>query len=176
MLIIFEGPDGSGKSTLAEAVQKRLDATRVHHGPPVAGNAHAQWSAAVQLADTHLPVVIDRLHWGDPVYAPIYRPEVGEQLGVSGFHAMNELIRDQGGIIVYVTADVKALTERFDGEYIQTSDLDRLCKAYEMCYLLSKETVPIVTIDTSFGFEVFDEWVDMIIRHANAAWFGSDET
>jgi thymidylate kinase len=172
MFIVFEGPDGSGKSTLAEAVQKKLDATRVHCGPPEHNNAEEQWMAIVEMADTDgFNVVCDRLHWGDPVYAPLYRPEVGEQLGITGLHRINQAIADAGGIIVLVTADPDVLKERFDGQYIDTHDLEEIVEAYELLWHVAEacDNLSLLLINTTNGFDDFDAWVNIIILAAEQA-------
>ena len=172
MFIVFEGPDGSGKSTLAEAVQRKLDATRVHCGPPEHNNAYEQWMSIVRMADTDaFHVVCDRLHWGDPVYAPLYRPEVGEQLGVTGLHLINQAIAEAGGIIVLVTAEPDVLKERFDGQYIDTHDLEAIVEAYDLLYHVAHacENLLLLRINTTQGFDTFDVWVDNIILCAEEA-------
>jgi len=170
MLIVFEGPDGAGKTSIAEGVQRKLHATRTHCGPPHPSRAFDHWMQIVQLAsDASHNVVCDRLHWGDAVYAAKYRPDTGPQLTDCEFNRINQEIARLNGIIVYVTASADVLRERFDGEYIDPDDIERLISAYEerVAKTTAFSGAKILIVDTSYGFaERYTGIVENIIHQA----------
>lgn len=168
MLIVFEGPDGGGKTTLAKAVERKVSGMMVHCGPPVKGFELLNWAMVVDFARTHRPIVCDRLHWGDLVYAP-YREGGQMAIGMDGIENLDRMIAKRGGIIVHVTAHPDVLRARDDGDgFIDLEDLSRIRETYRD---LARHTPALVyTYDTSFGFDDFDVWVDEIVGAATDEW------
>lgn len=168
MLIVFEGPDGSGKTTLAKAVERKINGMMVHCGPPIKGFEQHNWEQVIRFAQTHRPIVCDRLHWGDLVYAP-YREGGQMAIGLDGIDELDALIEKRGGIIVHVTAHADVLRARDDGDgFIDLSDLARIRGTYEA--MARNCTSLVYTYDTSFGFDDFDHWVEEIVTEADHAW------
>src|SRR4051812_20156345 len=78
-VVILEGPDGSGKTTLAQHLVNKHGFHRSHEGPPPAKVDKLHYYAGMLLeAHQHTkPIVFDRFHLGELVYAPIKRMEPG---------------------------------------------------------------------------------------------------
>lgn len=167
-LVVFEGPDGSGKTSLARAVERKLSGMIVHCGPPVKGHELHNWRQVINFATSYRPIVCDRLHWGDLVYAP-YREGGQMAIGIEGINELDRCIERRGGIIVHVTAHEDVLRARDDGDgYIDLDDLARIRGAYRG--LAAQSQAPVYTYDTSFGFDDFDLWVEEIVDEARDQW------
>lgn len=86
MLIILEGTDLSGKSTFIEMLRRHLPDLHVIHSiaPKRGEDPYEQYEHTVDKAlAKHKHVVCDRLHWSEPVYAPIFNRK--ERLGIAGW-------------------------------------------------------------------------------------------
>lgn len=74
-VIIIEGPDFSGKSTLANTLMKKYRNHAYIHCA-VTPNIYALHTTALKNAETmssEFTVIIDRLHYSELIYAPIFR-------------------------------------------------------------------------------------------------------
>ena len=139
MLIVIEGCDGTGKTTfanvLADLIRMRLpqDEVRIlHYGPPV---RHPLEEYELDLewyrpgCGTHL--IIDRLHWGEAIYGPLYRGK--SLLGRAGILHVDLFLSARGGVAVLLHPPVgeirRALTRRGE-DYLKSEHVDRVANEY----------------------------------------------
>lgn len=134
-VLIIEGCDGTGKSTLAaraaeyarETYGKVYEVRELHYGVPPydpespltigeqAMNALLEPLTDFVFASQFL--VIDRFHWGEPVYAPTFRadscvdPMFGTLTHDEFFHVEN-WVRRVGGVVGYCYAPPGIIMER----------------------------------------------------------------
>lgn len=115
MFIVVEGCDGVGKTTLCDALETRLshtgDVRRIHFGPPerhplLEYEADFDW----YRPDDNVHVIIDRLHWGEAIYGPLYRGK--SLLGQAGLDHIDRYISSRGGIIVFMDANDEVVRYR----------------------------------------------------------------
>lgn len=174
MLIVFEGPDGSGKSTLAEKVYRKTCATFVHQGPPPLGRALDTFACAIAWAQTHpAPVVFDRLHWGDYPYGTLYR---SSELGLDKIAALDGVITDEGGLVVYVHADAAICNARLaargpakdveEAKYEDASKMSQIVALYDEVAALSMRRGNNVMVINNNSFSDPDVMADAIIAVA----------
>ncbi|QBZ72782.1 thymidylate kinase [Gordonia phage GodonK] len=155
MILALEAPDGAGKSTLAETIVNRWDrgpAKLVHIGPPPdrrdgqsvadysvmcyrrllkeTAQPFLEWGATPKNAD-HL-VVLDRAHWGSPIYGGLFRPDTNidgfGDLGPHGVQKFDDVIARADGMTVTLTPSVETLIERSRGRddpYLDEVDGER---------------------------------------------------
>lgn len=71
--VLLEGPDGSGKTRLAEALLEEPGARRVHMSIPDERPIDYWWKRFAEVDTTDGTLVIDRLHWSEDVYGPLFR-------------------------------------------------------------------------------------------------------
>lgn len=132
MFIILEGCSLTGKSTLCTAIETELH-TRlgshmqlrtVHHGQPAKLTRTwalqqyvGQWEALRPL-DGNDVILADRWHYGERVYAPIYRPDTNHDgyglLGVAGWRWVELFLRSRGATVVATRAARSTLLRRLD--------------------------------------------------------------
>lgn len=141
MLIILEGVDGAGKSTFAEELRTLMAPARFGHlGPPESPDTALDECLDMlgdYRAEDMQDVVLDRLHWGSPVYGPIYRPESNADgygdMGQHGWRYAEMVIAARGGINVFVDVDPAVARERIaerGDDYVDVDDLDELVAKY----------------------------------------------
>ena len=174
MLIVFEGPDGAGKTRIAYDVQRKLSAIGVRCGPPQKDYAFNHWNQVLDLAEPgrRMNLVCDRLHWGDHVYSAAYRPEIGPQLNASQTRYLDYRIHALGGLMVHVTASTEALVDRFDGDYIDQDDLERIRDSYFECERRYNRRHPdsLLRIETTSGFNSHEYRVNLVVQKATQRW------
>ena len=134
-VVLIEGVDGTGKSTLADAIVDRVKnmypfETRLeHYGVPIYDHdselsigqqAINQLLERLQDFDNNRDfLVLDRFHWGEPVYAPIFRshacvePLFGTLTHKEFMHAENWL-RTVGGYNAYCLAPTETIVQRLE--------------------------------------------------------------
>jgi len=71
MIILLEGPDGSGKTTLAKTLMLRGFGYVHMSVPRPADDPLLYWLA--RFKDVRGPTIIDRMHWSEDVYGPLFR-------------------------------------------------------------------------------------------------------
>lgn len=109
MLITIEGCDGSGKTTLAqslaEAIRKHEDKVGterpvkiIHSGPPTRPILEEYEKAIQDFRPWLTHLIIDRWHWGERVYGPLYRGE--SKLSLSGLYHVDKFLDSLGGIML----------------------------------------------------------------------------
>lgn len=136
--VIIEGCDGTGKSTLAETVYDKVAATGEwharleHYGVPTF-DPTSPLTIGEQAMDQLLSrdsvknfnmftdfIVWDRSHWGEPVYAPIFRPDrcVDPLFGTlqhREFYHVETWLQRIGAVNVYCDLDVDKIVKRIGG-------------------------------------------------------------
>jgi hypothetical protein len=141
---VLEGVDGAGKSTLAQEIHRLTDAKVSPLGPPsdptsaltdcVIGKYGVV--SAYRTAGTY-SLISDRLHWGSPVYGPVFRPQHNADgwgdLGVGGWRYVELLCISRGAMVVYVDVDAdvarKRVLQRGD-DYVSADQIAPLVKRY----------------------------------------------
>lgn len=144
MLIVLEGIDGVGKTTLANLLSKTYDAGIIH-ATRETPNDWAWFNELMDLAKDR-NIIMDRSFWGQFVYQdPEERKLSWEQL-----HELEHRLYQEGGRIIYVTANTSDIIERLKGRAETLSrPLDLLKERYEAVILLSE--CPVIIYNTSTG-------------------------
>ena len=144
MLIVLEGIDGVGKTTLANLLSKTYDAGIIH-ATRETPNDWAWFNELMDLAKDR-NIIMDRSFWGQFVYQePDERKLSWEQL-----HELEHRLYQEGGRIIYVTANTSDILERLKGRAETLSrPLDLLKERYEAVILLSE--CPVIIYNTSTG-------------------------
>ena len=144
MLIILEGIDGVGKTTLANLLSKTYDAGIIH-ATRETPNDWAWFNELMDLAKDR-NIIMDRSFWGQFVYQePDERKLSWEQL-----HELEHRLYQEGGRIIYVTANTSDILERLKGRAETLSrPLNLLKERYEAVILLSE--CPVIIYNTSTG-------------------------
>ena len=121
MLIILEGNDATGKTQLAKHLEADYGFDYYHFGPP---DKHPidEWGSLIEqyTPGAGTDVVMDRLHWGELVYAPHYRGR--SQLGYPGFEWMERAIQARGGVTVLAEGEPEKILERviaLEDDYVE---------------------------------------------------------
>lgn len=119
MMIIFEGCDCVGKTTLAAECDRLLEGRNkfLHFGAPetIHSNPYHEYEGTLMpyrpgMSDRHW--LVDRLHWGEYIYGPIYRGH--SRLSVLGLDHVNLFLRSRGALTVYVSASPKTVLRRMN--------------------------------------------------------------
>lgn len=160
MLIVIEGADGAGKTTIAEAIGKKIEKSfglkveQKHSGPPADGEDLVSTYLSTigdYSPDGDKAMIIDRLHWGETIYGPLYRPEADIEgygsLGPAGFRYVELYVVSRGGVVVHV--DVKEATARRRAEergedFTNLDDLEQILTKYRVRYLESNGGIRVV--------------------------------
>lgn len=144
MMIVLEGIDGVGKTTLANLLSKTYDAGIIH-ATRETPNDWAWFNELMDLAKDR-NIIMDRSFWGQFVYQdPEERKLSWEQL-----HELEHRLYQEGGRIIYVTANTSDIIERLKGRAETLSrPLDLLKERYEAVILLSE--CPVIIYNTSTG-------------------------
>lgn len=141
MWIILEGSDAVGKTTLAHELAEHIgeSATIAHLGPPKTNILDELFGPpyATYVPGQGHDLISDRYAWGDPVYAPIYRPETDLDgygaLGKAGWRYAEMFIQAAGGVTFLVEAPAEAsraaFLERGD-DYANVDDLEDIVEKY----------------------------------------------
>lgn len=135
-LLIIEGCDGTGKSTLATRCVEAADALDMynvrleHYGVPkydpdskLTFGQQAMNQLMERFQDFNFAtdfVVVDRFHWGEPVYAPVFRPDLCIDplfgtLHFAEFWYVEQWVRAVNGVVAYCTLPYQENYERLHG-------------------------------------------------------------
>lgn len=140
MLIVVEGCDGVGKSTLVDLLQDRHIAAspqydivkKLHYGPP---KRHPLEEYELDLQDyrpgqgRHL--LIDRLHWGEEIYGPLYRG--GTRLGEAGARHVDMFLNAVGGVVVWLDLPEGQIRRRLTAtreDFLQSEHVTQVIDGY----------------------------------------------
>lgn len=155
MLIIIEGVDATGKTLLARQLQNDLGFEYFHFGPPVK-HPIDEWGSLIERYNPFTDDwVMDRLHWGELVYAPHYRGR--SQLGYAGFEWMERVIQAKGGVTILTEGEPEKILQRIielDDDYVDrdlehVTELSRLYKE-----TLTRARAPVFRHNFDLGYEV----------------------
>lgn len=130
-IVMLEGSDGTGKSTLADAVvlafERQGYETRLeHYSVPkydsgkkttIGEQAMNQLTDRLQDVSRDQALILDRFHWGEPVYAPIFRENacVDERFGTllpREFQRIHDWLVGVGALQVYLKNDPRTIIRR----------------------------------------------------------------
>lgn len=157
MFIILEGCSLAGKSTLYTALEAELQARlkwtsstlrTVHHGQPTKLTSTwalqqyvGQWERSQVLTGPDV-ILADRWHYGERVYAPIYRPDTNVDgyglLGVAGWRWVEMFLRSRGATVVATRAQPSTLKQRLaargDDHISDVDELMQVNDAYKLTW------------------------------------------
>lgn len=144
MLIVLEGVDGVGKTTLATLLSKTMNAGIIH-ATRETPNDWAWFSEIMDLAKDR-NIIADRFFWGQFVYQnPEERNLNWEQL-----HELEHRLNQEGGHMIYVTADPVDIATRLGSRAeILSLPLDTLKARYQLC--VDTADCPVTIYNTSTG-------------------------
>lgn len=135
MLIVLEGVDGSGKSSLADAIAAALGkrVQQYHHGPlkqdPLQEYVLLSYNDYIPGQGTHL--VIDRLHWGELVYGPLYRG--ASALTVPQFRWIELWMMSRGATTWRVSGPLETILARLQArgeDFLQTEHVQQVIDGF----------------------------------------------
>lgn len=135
MFLALEGTDGAGKSTLADAVvaeiESRFPDEKVErfHCSQLKRDPLDEYCFDVEdyAPGTGRHIVADRWHWGETIYAPLYRGAT--QLTPEKFRWAELFLASRGMVTFLVTAPMETIVRRLQrrGEdYLQPRDVERV--------------------------------------------------
>lgn len=132
-LILLEGVDKCGKTTIANRLIKDYGFNYIKCSQPK-GDAFLEYFTILDSIDKNKNYVIDRFHWGESVYGPIYR-------GVSTMDQDKQWqiefkVKNLGGILIYASNTKEFIAEKFKEdkeEFTKEEHIDKLLKNYEDC-------------------------------------------
>lgn len=139
MFIILEGCDGAGKSTLSDAIVKEIeyrfpgqDIETVHSSQlkndPIDEYA-LEYEAYVPGNGQHF--VVDRLHWGETIYGPLYRKK--SALSKGAFRWVEMYLKARGATTWHVSAALETVENRLrvrGEDYLQTHDVEHVWSSF----------------------------------------------
>lgn len=143
--IVLEGADGTGKSTLAAQLATKLNAQQFHLGPPGPRGAYQECMDAIAASEGR-DTVIDRLHWGELIYGPIYRGK--SMLEGWGRYDIDRALIHRGAVIIFCdghTPDIIARVKTRGDDYVNTDHLQRIMTEYRFTAANSKVPVYLLT-------------------------------
>lgn len=125
MIVILEGVDGAGKTTLARRIGEWAGTYRYVHSSQPKGDPYTEYRETIEACPRDELTVIDRLHWGEMVYGPLFRGE--SALSWSNFRRLERQLMDHGPamrILVDPGQDIvlERLRERGD-DFIKLQDV-----------------------------------------------------
>lgn len=151
MLIIVEGCDGTGKTTfvnlLAELTRKRFpthDVRILHYGPPKR-HPLEEYELDIEWYRPGIGVhlIVDRLHWGEVIYGPLYRKR--SELGVAGFRHVEMFLQARGAVLAHCGPPLEVVRENLAArgeDYLKTEDVEHVVNAY--LHLHTRALMPVM--------------------------------
>lgn len=132
-LILLEGLDKSGKSTIANWLKDNYDFEIIKFSAPKKGDdVYKIYLDTLNKLKPYKNYVIDRMHWSEAVYGPIYREK--SQLDQDKLWNIDEKINELNGIVVYCFNDIHWFERKFKEdkeEFTQLEDIMNLIEAYK---------------------------------------------
>lgn len=164
MLIIIEGSDGVGKTTVADLVARRIEAAfsrevvERHSGLPEPDEdllrTYLDTIGDYAANDEDRAVVIDRLHWGEAVYGPLYRADDDQDgygtLGKAGWRYIELYVASRGGVTFLIDAPDETAIRRAEErgeEFTDLDDIHGILAAYRLRYRDSTTGVRLTNED-----------------------------
>lgn len=173
MIYLIDGIDRLGKSTLIKGIQDQLGYHLIiHYDKPVVLNTYKFYNvdgrmsdlpdkAALQifqeqtnknmfkLMSTNVPIIFDRTHLGEMVYAPLYRGYPGDYVfdNETAFLFRNPKLEDKVKLILLTTSNFDMLKD--DGQSFnwdnKKKEQDLFVKAFD------RSVLPKIKIDVHDG-------------------------
>ena len=156
--IVLEGADGTGKSTLAAQLATRLAAQQLHLGPPGPRGAYQECMDAIASSEGR-DTVIDRLHWGELIYGPIYRGR--SMLEGWGRWDIDRALTSRGALMVHCDGHNPDVIERVrtrGDDYVQLKHVPRILGEYR--YVANTSRVPVYRLG---GFATDEDIMNIIV-------------
>lgn len=144
MLIVLEGVDGVGKTTLATLLSKTMNAGIIHATRETPNDW--KWFSEIMDLAKDRNIIADRFFWGQFVYQnPEERKLSWEQL-----HELEHRLNQEGGHMIYVTADPADINSRLGSRAeVLSLPLGTLQARYNLC--VHTAGCPVTIYNTSNG-------------------------
>lgn len=137
--VILEGSDGSGKSTVAAAVIETLkkrypkDKVKYLHFSQLKNDPIDEYALQFERykPGSGKHIVCDRLHWGEMIYAPLYRGE--SALSRAAFRWVDMYLAARGATTWHVTASLETVQNRLrlrGEDYLQPEDVEHVWRRF----------------------------------------------
>lgn len=160
MIIILEGADCVGKTSFAHRLQATFaagaDVRTLHRGAPTADVVNEYTDDLlnyVPTADRSEPhYVLDRWHWGEEVYGPLYRGKSG--FTNETFDVVERFLRDRGAFVVLLEADPKEIRRRMKEtkeDFLQPEHVPYVLNEYAK--LARKSRLPVLRYENPMTFD-----------------------
>jgi thymidylate kinase len=166
VLIAIEGCDGSGKTTLADALAHNI----IRHEASIGTDRPVQmihasqpklpileeYELAIRDYDpkgTHL--ILDRWHWGELVYGPIYRGK--SELSPAGLWHVDKFLDAKGGVMVLMDSSAGTVRERLatrGEDFLKDEHVEEVIAAFDEVFKFS-----VMTEKHKRGYTPIDEFV-----------------
>jgi len=124
MIIILEGISKVGKSTLARYIKKEYGFGYIKCSQPKKCGPYKEYMNILNNAKGD--IVIDRFHWGEEVFGPLYRN--GSKLSREEFNEIEELALKKNAIMIYCFDDSRNIAKRFKIDNEEWEEADKIEK------------------------------------------------
>lgn len=141
MICVVEGNEAVGKTTLSHSLKKTWESLNsnneaiiVHVGPPGSWDENEMslenWRRycflrikavfdMVEPYDSRKLLIVDRAHFGSPIYGRLFRPQVDHDgfgdLGRKYFYTLDKYLADRGGITLHINPPLGTVISRSIG-------------------------------------------------------------
>jgi gluconate kinase len=140
MFITLEGCDGAGKSTLADAIVKEIeyrfpgqDIEQIHSSQ-LKNDALDEYALRFEdyEPDQGMHYVVDRLHWGETIYGPLYRNQ--SALSEAQFRWTELYLKARGATTWHISADLETIENRLrtrGEDYLQSHHVGHVWREFQ---------------------------------------------
>jgi len=174
MILIIEGLDRCGKDTLIKNIKQKLltnPNTFVIHCSSPPKNSDSTWSKTYYtnllnecsiLSNKGYNIILNRSHYGEDVYGPIYRNNSADWV----YEISREILNPKDSVAIFLVDEPECLIEREDGESFYTSieDIKRTKERFEHVYEKCELPKLIYNISLDGGWMNLDNDVIRFIR------------